>query len=318
MWIKFRWWFRFTFMDNYNIIKNIIHINLEDDFMKTRIITDSASDLSIDLIKRLEIDVLPLSVHLEEMEYKDGETLEPKELYKNMREGKVYKTSQVSPQAFKEVFIEHAKKKVPCVYIGFSSELSGTYQSSLLAKNEVLEEYPDFDITTIDTKCASGGFGLVVLKAAQMAMDGASKEEIVKTAEFYANHMEHIFTVDDLEYLYRGGRVSRTAAIVGSLLNIKPILHVESGRLVPLEKVRGRNKVLKRMMDIIEERGVNLSSQTIGMTHGDDLEIAMKAKEIMEERFNCKDFVIRDVGCAVGAHSGPGTLAIFFLNKTNM
>lgn len=284
--------------------------------MRTRIITDSASDLSFELTKQLGIDVLPLSVFLGDVEYKDGETIEPKELYDNMRVGKVYKTSQVAPQAFKQKFEEYAKNNEPCIYIAFSSELSGTYQSSLIAKEEIVEEYPNFDITIIDTKCASGGFGLVVLKAAQMAAEGATKEEIVRTTEFNAEHMEHIFTVDDLEYLFRGGRVSRTAAVIGSLLNIKPILHVEDGKLVPLEKVRGRNKVLKRMMEIIEERGNDLDKQTIGITHGDDIEVAMKAKEMIEEKFGSKDFVIRDVGCAVGAHSGPGTLAIFFLNKT--
>jgi len=283
--------------------------------MRVRIVTDSASDLSTELTKKFGIDVLPLSVFLGDVEYKDGETIQPKELYDNMRAGKVYKTSQVASHTFKEKFEEYAKNNEACIYIGFSSELSGTYQSSVIAKEEILEQYPDFDVTLIDTKCASGGFGLVVLKAAQMAMEGASKEEIVKATEFYAQHMEHIFTVDDLEYLFRGGRVSRTAAVLGSLLNIKPILHVEKGRLVPLEKVRGRNKVLKRMMDIIEERGESLSEQTISITHGDDLDIALKAKEMIEERFGCKEFIIRDVGCAVGAHSGPGTLSIFFLNK---
>ncbi|MFA5524487.1 MAG: DegV family protein [Tissierellales bacterium] len=283
--------------------------------MRTRIITDSASDLSSELTRQFRIDVLPLSVLLGDIEYKDGETIDPKELYHNMRAGKVYTTSQVAPQAFKEKFVECAKNNEPCVYIGFSSELSGTYQSAAIAKEEVLEEYPDFDITIIDTKCASGGFGLVVLKAAKMAEKGSTKEEIVKATEFNAKHMEHIFTVDDLEYLFRGGRVSRTAAVIGTLLNIKPILHVVDGRLVPLEKTRGRNKVLKRMMEIIEERGKDLDKQTIGLTHGDDIEIATRAKEMMEEKFNCKDFVIRDVGCSVGAHSGPGTLAIFFLNR---
>jgi len=283
--------------------------------MGIKIITDSASDIPLELVKKMGIDVLPLSVFLGNIEYKDGETIKPKELYDNMRAGKVYKTSQVSPQAFKDRFREYAEKNEACIYLAFSSELSGTYQSSLIAKKEILEEYPNFDITIIDTKCASGGLGLVVLKAAQMAAEGASKEDIVKMSEFNSKHMEHIFTVDDLEYLYRGGRVSGTAAFIGSMLNIKPVLHVEEGRLVPLEKVRGRSKVLKRMIEIMEARGVNLEDQTIGITHGDDIDIAMKAKEMIEERFGSKDFVIGDVGCAVGAHSGPGTLAIFFLNE---
>lgn len=283
--------------------------------MNTKIITDSACDLSPEIIERFGIDVLPILVYLGDEEYKDGETLKPETLYNNMKEGKVYTTAQIPPQVFKEKFEKYAKNKESCIYISFSSGLSGTYQSSLMAKNEILEEYPDFNITIIDTKCASGGFGLVVLKAAQMATEGFSKDEIVKTAEFYSKHMEHIFTVDDLEYLYRGGRVSKTSAFVGTLLNIKPILHVDDGKLIPIEKARGRNKVLRRMMEIIEDRGVNLSNQTIGITHGDDLEVALKAKEMMEERFKCNDFVIGTIGCAVGAHSGPGTLAIFFLNK---
>lgn len=283
--------------------------------MKTRIITDSACDLSLELIKEYDIDLLPLLVYLGDVEYKDGETLEPKELYDNMREGKVYKTAQIPPQVFKEKFEFYAKNNVPCIYIAFSSELSGTYQSAVMAREEILEKYADFDLTIIDTKCASGGFGLVVLKAAQMAKEGETKENILETAKFYSKHMEHIFTVDDLEYLYRGGRVSKTAAFVGSLLNIKPILHVDDGRLIPLEKIRGRKKVLSRMIDLMEERGENLKDQTIYITHGDDLETAMKAKDMIVKKFGCKDVMIGTIGCAIGAHSGPGTLAIFFLNK---
>lgn len=283
--------------------------------MTVRIITDSACDLPKNIIDEYDIHVIPILVYLEDKEYLDGETLDPIELYNNMRNGKVYKTAQIPPATFKEVFLEYAKKNESVIYVAFSSGLSGTYQSALMAKNEVLEEYPDFDLEVIDTKCASVGFGLVVYKAAQMAKEGKSKEEIVNIVNFYSQHMEHIFTVDDLEYLYRGGRVSRTAAFVGSLLNIKPILDVEDGKLVPIEKVRGRKKVLKRMIEIMEERGVDLSNQVIGINHGDDLEGAKKLEDMIRERFGCKEFIVNIVGCAIGAHSGPGTLSVFFLNE---
>lgn len=283
--------------------------------MNIRIITDSACDLSPEITQKYNIDVIPILVYMNDIEYKDGETLNAKELYGNMRDGKIYKTAQVPPQVFTEKFKRYAENGDQCIYIAFSSGLSGTYNSAMMAKHEVIEDYPEFNVDIIDTKCASGGFGLVVYKAALMLQEGKSKDEIVEAVKFYSMNMEHIFTVDDLEYLYKGGRVSRTAAFVGGLLNIKPILDVEDGKLIPIEKTRGRNKVFKRMIELMKERGVDLSSQTIGITHGDDLEGAMKLKEMMEENFGCTDFVIGMIGCAVGAHSGPGTLAIFFLKE---
>jgi len=282
--------------------------------MGIRILTDSACDLPREVVQKYNIEVIPILVYLDDIEYKDGETLEAVELYRNMRDGKVYKTSQVSPNVFVDIFTKYAKQGDQCIYISFSSGLSGTYNSSLMAKNEVLEKYPEFDIDIIDTKCASMGFGLVVYKAGLMLSEGKTKAEIVEAVKYYSEHMEHIFTVDNLEYLYRGGRVSRTSAFVGGLLNIKPVLDVEDGKLIPIEKVRGRNKVFKRMIEIMKERGIELENQTIGISHGDDLESAEKAKQMMIENFGCKDFIISTIGCAIGAHSGPGTLAIFFLN----
>lgn len=151
-----------------------------------------------------------------------------------------------------------------------------------------------------------------------MAKEGKSKQEILKMLDFYVEHIEHIFTVDDLEYLFRGGRVSKAQAFVGGLLSIKPILDIPAdGTLRPIEKVRGRNRVLSRMLEIIEERGGNadLRSQTIGINHGDDLEGALRLKDMIQERHGCTDFVVNIIGCAIGAHSGPGTLSVFFLNE---
>ncbi|MGE6598270.1 DegV family protein [Bacillus proteolyticus] len=284
--------------------------------MGVKIITDSAADLPVELLQAYDIDLIPLRVYDEaETEYLDGVTLKSVTLLQKMREGAVYKTSLPSLETFQEKFVSYAKEGNPCIYLAFSSELSGTYQSSVLIKEEVKETYTDLDLEIIDTKCASLGQGLVVLEAAKMAKDGASKEEILNRVAFLMNHMEHIFTVADLQYLVRGGRLSKVAGFIGGLLNIKPILNVDEGKLVPLEKVRGKKKVLSRIVDIMEERGKDLKDQTIGMTHGDDLETAEALKALITERFGCEVFIVNTIGAAIGAHTGPGALTLFFLNE---
>ncbi|PGE94373.1 fatty acid-binding protein DegV [Bacillus pseudomycoides] len=284
--------------------------------MSVKIITDSAADLPKELLQAYDIDLIPLRVYDEaETEYLDGVTLDSVQLLQKMREGEVFKTSLPSLETFQEKFVTYAKQSTPCIYVAFSSELSGTYQSSVVIKEEVQEAYADFDLEIIDTKCASLGQGLVVLEAAKMAKEGASKEEILKRIAFLTKHMEHIFTVADLQYLVRGGRLSKVAGFIGSLLNIKPILNVEEGKLVPLEKIRGRKKVLGRIVDIMEERGKDLKGQTVGITHGDDLETANVLKTLITEKFGCDVFIINTIGAAIGAHTGPGVLTLFFLNE---
>ncbi|MEI2316733.1 DegV family protein [Bacillus paramobilis] len=284
--------------------------------MGVKIITDSAADLPVELLQAYDIDLIPLRVYDEaETEYLDGVTLESVTLLQKMREGAVYRTSLPSLETFQEKFVSYAKEGNPCIYLAFSSELSGTYQSSVVIKEEVKETYADLDLEIIDTKCASLGQGLVVLEAAKMAKGGASKEDILNRVAFLMNHMEHIFTVADLQYLVRGGRLSKVAGFIGGLLNIKPILNVEEGKLVPLEKVRGKKKVLSRIVDIMEERGKDLKGQTIGMTHGDDLETAKALKSLITERFGCEVFIVNTIGAAIGAHTGPGVITLFFLNE---
>jgi DegV family protein with EDD domain len=284
--------------------------------MGVKIITDSAADLPVELLQAYDIDLIPLRVYDEaETEYLDGVTLESVTLLQKMREGAVYRTSLPSLETFQEKFVSYAKEGNPCIYLAFSSELSGTYQSSVVIKEEVKETYANLDLEIIDTKCASLGQGLVVLEAAKMAKDGASKEDILKRVDFLMSHMEHIFTVADLQYLVRGGRLSKVAGFIGGLLNIKPILNVEEGKLVPLEKVRGKKKVLSRIVDVMEERGKDLKGQTIGMTHGDDLETAEALKSLITERFGCEVFIVNTIGAAIGAHTGPGVITLFFLNE---
>lgn len=283
--------------------------------MNVKILADSACDLTEEYYNEYNIQMVPLTVHLNNKEYKDSIGIDPKTVYDAMREGKAPKTSQVSPQSFKAIFTTHAEENQPLVYLAFSSELSGTYQTAKMMEQTVKEEYPDAPIHVLDTKCASIGYGLVVLRAAKEAKNGASITDIINLATYHFEHLEHIFTVDDLTYLQRGGRVSKTAAFVGTLLKIKPILHVEDGKLIPLEKIRGSKRVLGRMLELMEERGTDFSNQIIGISHGDDLKKAEQLKKMIEEKYHPKQVIIEMVGSVIGAHSGPGTIALFFLNQ---
>ncbi|WP_027408958.1 DegV family protein [Anoxybacteroides tepidamans] len=283
--------------------------------MSIAIVADSGCDLPYSFLQERHVSFLPLIVHLNEADYEDFITIEPKQVYNAMRNGEIPKTSQASPLKMKELFTELAKDGRSAIYIAFSSQLSGTYQTAMMVRQEVLEQYPDFQLTVIDSKCASLGLGLVVIKACELAQRGMPYEQLCEAISTYCRHMEHIFTVDDLEFLARGGRISKASAVVGGLLNIKPLLHVEDGKLIPLEKIRGRKKVLKRIVELMEERGDDLQKQLIGISHGDDEEAALELKRMIEEKFGCNRFYISQIGGAIGAHAGPGTLAVFFLNQ---
>jgi DegV family protein with EDD domain len=283
--------------------------------MSVKILTDSASDLPLSFYEENNVTLLPLKVHLDDTEYVDLLTIDSKKVYQAIREGKVPKTSQVSPQVFEEAFTKMAENGEDGIYIAFSSELSGTYQTAVMMLDQVKEAYPDFKLTIIDTKCASLGFGLIVKEAARLAKENTSKEDILKDIEFRCQHMEHLFTVHDLDYLAKGGRVSRASAFLGGLLNIKPLLNVEDGKLVPIEKHRGKKKLLRRIIEIMKERGQSLDQQIIGISHADDEETAIEMKELIKQEFNTKEFYISSIGSAIGSHTGAGTIAIFFLNK---
>jgi len=284
--------------------------------MAVKILTDSGCDLPKSITDSLGVEVMPLIVYLNDDEYLDGE-VDPKFFFDSMRQGMKTRTSQITASIFEETFNKLAENGDEVLYIAFSSGLSGTYQTSELVKKDILESHPEYKIHIIDSKAASIGFGLVVYYAAKLAAEGKSVDQIIEATQFNCEHMEHIFTVDDLEYLYRGGRVSRGAAVMGSVLNIKPILDVEDGKLIPVQKIRSRKKAMKRMIEMMGERGVDLEKQVIGINHGDDIEAAEMMKTMITEKYGSKEFIINYVGCVIGAHSGPGTLSVFFLNKLN-
>lgn len=283
--------------------------------MPVRILTDSGSDLPLQFLKDNDITLLPLKVLLNDQEYEDLITIEPKTIFNAIRNGNVPKTSQVSPLEFEKTFIEMARQKEEGIYLAFSSQLSGTYQTAVMIRDQVKETYPDFNLAIIDTKCASLGQGLVVMDALKLAKSGASLDELVKRAQFVSFHMEHLFTVDDLDYLAKGGRVSKASAFLGGLLNIKPLLNVEDGKLVPIEKIRGKKKLLHRIVEVMNERGVELEKQTVGISHADDMETALEMKKLIQDELHPKEVLITEIGAVIGSHTGPGTIAIFFLNQ---
>lgn len=275
------------------------------------IVTDSSCDLPEEVIGKYPIKILPMPVSLKDDPSTDISNLTLKEFYDSIRRGEIIPTtSQVTVPVYMRCFEECINQgKVPLV-LGLSSKLTSSYESALLAKENLNAN----DVIIIDTKCASLGLGLVVLKAAQMAKEGKGPQEIAEDIESYALHMEHIFTVDSLEYLKRGGRISATQAFVGGLLNVKPVLHFVDGAIHPLENVRGRRNIVKRMIEIMAQRSKNPENQLIGISHGDNEELAMELKEAVKKEFGVKDIMISWIGPVIGSHSGPGTVALFFQN----
>ncbi|HEY9576895.1 MAG TPA: DegV family protein [Pseudobacillus sp.] len=281
-----------------------------------KLFADSGCDLPLHFFENYGVTLIPLHVHLYGEDYEDIKGIDPKEVYKAIRQGEMPKTSQVSPLLLEKLFTELAESGEPGIYPAFSSALSGTYQTAIMVRDQVKEKYADLDLTIIDTKAASLGYGLIVMRAAECLQKGWPKENIIADIQFHCQHMEHIFTVEDLGHLAKGGRVSNGAAWIGGLLNIKPILHVDEGKLVPIEKIRGRKKAFNRMLDIMEQRGEHLNKQRIAISHGDDPEAAELLKSMIEERFHCQEIFTHIIGSAIASHAGPGTIALFFLNVT--
>lgn len=280
------------------------------------IITDSASDIPRRIIEEYNLHVIPTPVTLDGKDYFDGVTLQPNEFYRIQKENKVdIKTYHISQFMFYEHFKPYAERGDEVLYICFSTGIAGTFQAANLAKEDLLEEYPDFKLTIIDSKCASLGFGLVVYKLLRMQRNGASKELLMEAADFFCGHMEHVVTVNTLEYLARGGRLSKTSAAVGGVLDIKPIIIVnENGALESVEKVRGMKKTLKRCLEMVKEKGVSLDQQIIGVVYGADAADAEPVVEVLQKKFGVKEVLLGQVGCAIGAHTGPGILGIVFEN----
>ena len=283
------------------------------------IITDSCCDLSADLAQELELEVVPLSLQMGGKTYRnwlDGRELSFPDFYRRIRAGEAATTSAVSVGDFEEVMrpILAGGRDILCLC--FSSALFTTYQSACIAAQTLSEEVPEGTVRVVDTLCASRGQGLLVYLCAQEKRRGASLEELTAYAEATRGKVCHWFTVDDLNHLKRGGRVSATAALFGTMLSIKPVLHVDdAGRLIPVSKTRGRKASLLALVDHMAQTAVDPANQTVFISHGDCLADAEFVADAIRTRLGVTDIRINYVGPVIGNHSGPGTVALFFLGS---
>lgn len=282
------------------------------------ITTDTTCDLPQEYVKQHNLKLLPLYYSFDDVVYGDKNELSPKDFYDKMRSGSMPTTMAINPDIAREVFTGLLKEGYDILHIGFSSALSGSCSVAATAARDLLDEFPDVNIRVIDSLSASLGEGLLVHKAVMMKEAGKSLDEIAGWLENNKLKLCHMFTVDDLHHLHRGGRVSKATAIIGSLINVKPVLHVDDeGRLVPLHNVRGRKKALVALVDQMEKKipGFEGENDTVFISHGDSLEDAEYVASLVRERFNIKDILINYVCPTIGAHSGPGTIALFFLGN---
>lgn len=279
------------------------------------IVTDNTADLPYSYYKEHGMEYTYLTYTMDGQSYGKNQELEFSDFYARMRNGSMPTTSQVNAEEAKEVFCPILEQGKDILYLAFSSGLSGTYNSVRLAAEELQEEYPERKIVVIDTLSASLGEGLLVDKAVELKEQGLSLEENAAWLEEHKLNLCHVFTVDDLFHLHRGGRVSKVAAVVGTMINLKPVLHVDNeGHLIPLKNVRGRKKSLNGLVSLMEEQiGEWKDKNTkIFISHGDCREDAEYVAKLVKEKFGYETFLINYVGATIGAHSGPGTIALFF------
>ena len=285
------------------------------------IVTDSSADLCAELVEQLELSILPLAFILKGKTYRDypdRREMPIGAIYTSLREGEMVTTAAVNVaeyQAHLEPILAAGKD---VLVLAFSSGLSTTCNSARIAAQELSEAYPERKILVVDTLCASLGQGLLVWYAARMRQSGKSIEEVRDWAEANKLHLCHWFTVDDLHFLKRGGRVSAATAVVGTMLQIKPVLHVDNeGHLINMAKARGRKAALKALVDHMEQTAIDPAGQTVFISHGDCLEDAQFVAQEVSQRFGIplERIVLNEIGPVIGAHAGPGTVALFFLGK---
>ena len=284
-----------------------------------RIVTDSTTDLTPELIQELDVQVIPLCYMMGGKTYHNipgGGEMTDKEFYAKLRAGSMSTTTQVNSEEFLHVFTPLLEAGQDVLYIAFSSGLSGTYQSAVLAREELKQRFPDRRLEVFNSLCASMGEGLLVYHAAKLRQAGKSLDEVLAWLKGNVLNLCHWFTVDDLNHLKRGGRVSTATALVGTMLGIKPVLHVDDeGHLIPVSKVRGRKQSLDALVRRMEDTVLDPGNQMVFISHGDCLEDAQYVERQIREKLGVQQVKLGFIGPVIGAHSGPGTVALFFLGK---
>lgn len=278
------------------------------------IVSDSTVDLPKEYLQSKQVPIISLSYIMDGVTYEEMDGLSHKEFFEKLRTGSLPTTSQINPEQAREALEPLAKEGKDILYIGFSSGLSGSYNSVRMAAEDLKEEYPDINIITIDSLCACMGEGLLLYKALELKERGMSMKEIVEWVEANKLHICHNVTVDDLNHLHRGGRISRTTAVVGSMIKIKPIIHMsDEGKLVVIGKERGRKKSLISIVDRMEKQMQGYDNDIVMITHGDGIEDAEFVKKQVEERFGIHNVMINGIGSVIGSHTGAGVVAVFFM-----
>lgn len=281
------------------------------------ILTDSCCDLTQEMADQLGLSILPLTVTSPKGDFRnylDHREVDPATFYGYLRAGDMCKTSAINTETFMEAMEEILKAGKDVLCLAFSSGLSSTYSSSAIAAQELSEKYPERKVYSVDTLCASMGQGLIVYLAAKKQQAGASIEEVRDWVETNKMSVAHWVTVDDLQHLKRGGRISATTAVVGTMLKIKPIIHVDDeGKLISVEKARGRKAALNMLVDKMGETAIDIAQQEVFISHGDCLADAEYVAAKIKDRFGVKEVYINHIGPVIGAHAGPGTVAVFWL-----
>lgn len=281
--------------------------------MAFQVITDSCCDLSVQVRQELNIAVAPLGVDLNGRFFEDGQ-MPHKEFYDGMRAGQISTTSAVNPEGWIKVMAPVLREGKDLLVLAFSSGLSTTYQSAVIAAGELGEKYPDRKILVVDTLCASVGQGLLVWHACKQCAEGKSLEEVHSWVASHAPQVAHWVTVDDLVYLKRGGRISAATAVVGTMLSIKPIIHVDdNGKLDSIAKARGRKAALTQVADKLGATITEEGRETVFLSHADCLEDAQTVARLVKEEYGVKEVIISDIGPVIGSHTGPGCIALCFL-----
>ena len=284
--------------------------------MSYRIITDSCCDFPETMYNDLGLSMIPLTLHYEGKDHTDLSEKFLKKMYKGLRAGQAASTAAANPEGWASIIEPVLASGEDALVLTFSSGLSTTYQSAVIAANELLEKYPQRSVNVVDTLCASLGQGLLVWYACKKRDEGMSLAALTDWVESHKLNLCHWFTVDDLMYLKRGGRVSAATALVGTMLQIKPVLHVDDeGHLINVSKARGRKASIEALAAKMGQTALPGENDTVFICHGDCLEDAQYLEKLVKEKFGVKDVLIYYTGAVIGSHSGPGTLALFYLGE---
>jgi hypothetical protein len=288
--------------------------------MNYKIVTDSTCELTADLVKQLDIHVLPVIVTLGDKQFLDNVDITSKQVFEDMKKGEIYKTSQIPLNTYIDVFSHYAKENIPVINVVMSSGISSSYETSVIAVNMVKEEYKDARIYTVDSKCCSVEMGIAVKYMAMAAQNGKSYEEILKVLEFCKTNTGVLFTVSDLKYLSRGGRLSKASAFIGNMLNIKPILSVtEDGRLEVIDKVRSSKKVFQYIVDKVRsdipKEELEKAEMIISYADNEEIAIGMKQEIVNSVGMERDKISLQDIGPCIGVHTGPDSLYVFYLKR---